>query len=556
MSEGLQKLSGEKLRAIMRSMTRNRFMGLFTGLTVTSVIQSSSATTVMLVSFVNAGLIKLREAIGVIMGANLGTTATAWIIALLGFKFSLSSIALPVVGIGVFLSFLKRSGYKNFGEFLVGFGFLFMGLDFLKASVPNIDHDSQIFYWISQYSDLGFLSVLIFLGFGVILTLVVQSSSVAMAITVTMSAKGWIPFELGAAIVLGENIGTTITAVLASIPANTNAKRAAMAHVMFNIIGVLWMLCVFPWFTELMKLIITTPATLSPAFASMLGITDFSALSPDVQNALLERSVIPDRLALFHSMFNAANILILIGFVPQIEKLVTFIVKQKADKNSTPSQRLQYISSNFAEMGELALFEGQKEVVNLANISGEMFNGFVNVFQNTDKDLSEEVKRLRNLEQETDVLAASLTSFFVQCSAHELGEDSIKLVTRNMIIVAELEDMSDSCYRLITFARKRYRKQFTDMIWQNKSFVDFCSEIKSFIDFVGKNLEHQTISKEDLEFAFKMRGKLDLIRKSLRKEAIAQMETTGATRGGILFIEVLSQCERVSAHALNILEAL
>ncbi len=557
MSDGLQKLSGEKLRAILRSMTKNRFMGLLSGLVVTSVIQSSSATTVMLVSFVNAGLIKLREAIGVIMGANLGTTATAWLIAIFAFKFSISSLALPMIGIGVFLTFVKKSEWKNLGEFMVGFGLLFMGLDFLKDSMPDMQADSAIFEWIQRYTDLGFLSVLIFLGFGVVLTLIVQSSSVAIAITITMAAKGWFGFELAAAIVLGENIGTTITAIIASIPANTNARRTAASHLTFNILGVCWMLIVYPYFIGMIEFLLPSTQNISPEFMAMNGIKDAASLAPEAMADIANRAILPDRLALFHTMFNAFNIMVLIWFVPQIEKIVVWAVRsKKEDSQITVSQKLQYISNNFKEMGELALLEGQKQVITLAKIADEMFEGFMNVFQNNDKDLSDEVKRLRALEQETDVLAMDLTSFFVQCSSHELSDQSVKLVTRNMIVVAELEDMSDACYRLITFARKRYRKQFTDMIWHTPAFVDFCSEIKSFIKFMESNLEKQTISKEDLSFALNMRSKLDLIRKSLRKEAISQMESTGATKGAILFIEVLSQCERVSSHALNILEAL
>ncbi|MBP3357508.1 MAG: Na/Pi cotransporter family protein, partial [Opitutales bacterium] len=251
MSDALQRLSGEKLRLIMRSMASNRFKGILSGTLVTSIIQSSSVTTVMVVSFVNAGLLTLREAIGVIMGANLGTTATAWIVAILGFKFSLSSIALPIVGVGMITTFCKKPGWRSTGEMMIGFGLLFMGLDFLKASVPDIGANPEALAWISHYSNMGFLSTLLFLVFGIILTLIVQSSSVAMAITVTMAAKGWISFEASAAIVLGENIGTTITALLASIPAGLTAKRAAITHTIFNVLGVVWMLAVFHWFTDL-----------------------------------------------------------------------------------------------------------------------------------------------------------------------------------------------------------------------------------------------------------------------------------------------------------------
>ena len=557
MSEGLQKLSGERLRTIMRSMTGNRFKGLFSGLVVTATIQSSSVTTVMVVSFVNAGLLTLREAIGVIMGANLGTTATAWIIAILGFKFSLSQIALPIVGVGMAISFCKKPGWRSGGEFLIGFGLLFMGLDFLKNSVPDISSNTEALRWISQYSNMGFLSVLLFLAFGVILTLLVQSSSVAMAITITMAAKGWISLDLSAAIILGENIGTTITAILSSIPASLNAKRAALAHLIFNVLGVIWMMWVFYWFVDFMCWIIPVNPAPSPETLKSVGIENFASLTGAAREAALERVALPERLAMFHTMFNLTNIFILLPFVAQIEKIACWVLKGRPDRpHRTALQRIEYLSSNLPQMGELALFEGQKEMVKLAEISGEMFNGFVYVIQNPDKDLSDEVARLRDLEQDSDKLSVALTNFYVQCSAHDLSQNSIKIVTRNMIIVPELEELCDSCYRLITLARKRYRRQFLDQMLQSAAFVEFCAEMNKFVDFADKSLNKQSISNLDLENSLKMRQKLDHVRKALRREAISQMESSGVTRGGILFIEILSACERVNSHAMNILEAM
>ena len=541
MSEGLQKLSGERLRAIMRRMTGNRFYGLLSGTLVTMTVQSSSVTTVMVVGFVNAGLLKLREAIGVIMGANLGTTTTAWIIAILGFKFSLADLALPIIGVGVISSFCKRPGWRSTGEFLVGCGLLFMGLEYLKNSVPDIQSHPE---------------VLLFLAFGVILTLVVQSSSIAVAITITMAAKGWITLDLAAAIVLGENIGTTVTALLAAIPASLSGKRAAIAHLTFNVIGVIWMLFVFYWFVDFICWLV--PATTMPTAETLkaMGITDFDSLTGAARDAALEKVAIPARLAMFHTMFNLTNICVLIGFVPQIEKFICWILKDKNYRHRTAVQRIEYLTSNGSETGELALFEGQKELVKLAELSGEMFNGFVFVIQNPDKDLSAEVARLRDLEEESDKLSVALTNFFVKCSSHDLSQNSIKIVTRNMIIVPELEALCDSCYRLITLARKRYRKQLFDEMLKSPVFIEFCSEMNEFVQFADKSLNNCAISIADLESSVKMREKLDAGRKALRREAIRQMEATGVTRGGILFIEILSACERVNSHAMNILEAM
>lgn len=544
MSDGLQKMAGEKLRAIMGSMTGNRFKGVFSGLVVTSAVQSSSATTVMVVSFVNAGLLKLREAIGVIMGANLGTTATAWIIAYFGFTFSLSSVAVPIVGIGMAATFFKKSLLKNFGEFLIGFGLLFLGIEFLKAAVPDIKAQPEIFEWIKSYTDLGFWSVLIFLAFGVLLTIVVQSSSVAMAITMTMAAKGWIGFELAAAIVLGENVGTTITAILAASTANTNAKRAAFAHLCFNLIGVLWMLLVFGYFTNFVSGIVNsffTPqaaANGAPQAPTLFGLSE--------------------KLALFHTLFNAANILLLIGFVPQLEKLARAIVKRKPnEKIDSPSERLEYLATNFGELGELCLFEGQKEVVRLAEMSTKMFNGFTDLFQKPDLDLSGQVNDLRKLEEDCDKLSYALTNFFVQCTAHELSESSTQLVVKNMVIVAELEDLSDCCYRLVTLARKRYRKQFKDRMLKSPAFVEFCGQIDQFLLYAHRMLLQQNVSEADLKNALNIREMLDKTRKSIRREVISAIDEGGTSaRGGILFVEILGQCEKIGAHAMNILEAL
>ena len=557
MSEGLQKLSGERLRSIMRTMAGNRFKGVFSGCIITTVIQASAATIIMVVGFVNAGLLTLREGIGVIMGANLGTTTTAWIIAALGFKFSIADIALPMVGVGVAIAFCKRPGWRSAGELIVGIGLLLMGLDFLKSSVPELTPDSPAIAWLQEYSNMGFLSVLLFLAFGIVLTLMVQSSSVAIAITITMAAKGWIDFDLAAAVVLGENIGTTVTANIAALTASLNAKRAAIAHLVFNVIGVIWMLFVFYWFLELIEFMVPITETPSPETIKAMGITNFDALTGAAREAALERIVIPERLAMFHTMFNFTNICLLIAFVPVIEKITCLILKGGPDrKRRTSLQRIEYLTSNIAEMGELALFEGQKELVKLAELSGEMFNGFVYVMQNPDKDLSEKVSRLRDLEQDSDKISMALTNFFVKCSSHELSQNSIKTVTRNMLIVPELEEMCDACYRLITLARKRYKRQFFDQMLQSAAFIDFCNQMNSFVEFADKSLNQTSISRDDLENSAKMRQKLDQVRKALRREAISQMESNGVTRGGILFIEILSACERVNSHAMNILEAM
>jgi len=307
MSDALLRLAGNKMRSILATMTSNRFLGIVTGFLITSVIQSSSATTLMLVSFSNASLLTLPEAISVIMGANIGTTITAWLITLLGFKVSMSSIALPLVGFGFLFTFSKKEQTKNWGGFIIGFAILFIGLQFLKDAMPNIDENPQILEFLKQYTNAGFWSVLLFLLIGTIFTLIIQSSSATMALTLIMTAQGWIPFELAAAMVLGENIGTTITANIAAIVANYQAKRTARAHLIFNVLGVIWMLALFYPFLQMISWLV-----------QKLG-----ASSPFVIAAS-----IPVAISLFHTFFNILNTFILVWFIKPISLLVEKMVPE------------------------------------------------------------------------------------------------------------------------------------------------------------------------------------------------------------------------------------
>jgi phosphate:Na+ symporter len=310
MSDALLKLAGNKMRSILATMTSNRFLGIFTGFFITSVIQSSSATTLMVVSFSNAGLLTLTESIGVIMGANISTTITAWLITILGFKVSMSAIALPLVGFGFAFTFAKKEHTKNWGNFIIGFALLFIGLQFLKEAMPDIKNNPEILEFLSKYTDLGYLSILLFLLIGTILTVVIQSSSATMALTLIMCAQGWIPFELAAAMVLGENIGTTITANLAAFVANYRAKRTARAHLVFNLIGVLWMLIFFYPFLKFVAWLTELVGSESPYITA---------------------AAIPVAIALFHTTFNIINTFLLVWFVNPIATLVEKIIPEKKD---------------------------------------------------------------------------------------------------------------------------------------------------------------------------------------------------------------------------------
>ncbi|WP_297763032.1 Na/Pi cotransporter family protein [uncultured Muriicola sp.] len=333
MSDALLLLAGNKMRGILATMTSNRFLGISTGFLITSVIQSSSATTLMVVSFSNASLLTLTESISVIMGANIGTTITAWLITILGFKVSMSAIALPLVGFGFLFMFSKKENLKNWGGFIIGFAILFIGLQFLKEAMPNINENPEILQFLNRYADMGYGSILLFLFIGTILTVVIQSSSATMALTLIMTAEGWIPFELAAAMVLGENIGTTITANLAAIVANFQAKRTARAHLIFNIIGVVWMLILFYPFLSLISWLTQRLGSESP---------------------YLNAAAIPVAISLFHTVFNVMNTFLLVWFITPIAKIVEWVVPEKLELEREIDEP-KYLNEKIAQFPETVI---------------------------------------------------------------------------------------------------------------------------------------------------------------------------------------------------------
>ena len=336
MSEGLQKVAGDRLRGILTAMTTNRVTGVLTGVLITALIQSSSATTVMVVSFVNAGLLTLAESISVIMGANIGTTVTAWIISIFGFKVDMAAFALPLLAIALPLIFSGKSNRKSIGEFIFGFSFLFMGLSYLKANAPDLNANPEMLAFVQNYTDMGFFSVLLFLFIGTILTMIVQASAATMAITLIMCANGWISLELGAALVLGENIGTTITANLAALTANSQAKRAALAHFVFNVFGVIWVLIIFHPFMVFVNWVVDT--FLHPGSAEV---------------------AISYKLSAFHSIFNICNVCLLIWGVKLIERTVCAIIRPK-EEDEEP--RLRFITGGMLSTAELSILQARKEI--------------------------------------------------------------------------------------------------------------------------------------------------------------------------------------------------
>ncbi|MDA3939719.1 MAG: Na/Pi cotransporter family protein [Spirochaetia bacterium] len=531
MSDGIQKTAGDKLKSILNMMTRNRFAAVFTGFFITALIQSSSATTVMIVSFVNAGLLNLGQAIGVIMGANIGTTITGWIVALLGFKFKITAMALPAIGIGLPFFFSKNLNRKDIGEILIGFGLLFLGLSFLKDSVPDIKSHPEILEFIQNFTGYGIGSMIFFVIIGGLITIIVQSSSAAMAITLTMAYSGWIDFPTAAAIVLGENIGTTVTAYLSSLGTSVNARRASRAHTLFNIFGVIWMLILFKPFLLFVDFIVP---------GDILSGSD--------------QSIIPAHLAMFHSLFNITNTFIGIFFIPQIAFLVRKLVPDKGISD-TEEYSFKYISTPIQDTPELFIIPVKAELYKLTEIVEKMFIRFWVVFNNPDKKFGAEVAELKSMEDYTDKMQEEITNYIIDAANDSPQSGKAERITALIRIVNELESIGDSCYSLILLAERRYQKK----IPLNKSGIDdlkpYSEIVQKFVEFIKLHL-NRYLSDKELKAAIELETEIDNQRKILRKKAQHRLQEGENVKGELLYIDMVRHMEHIGDYAMNIAEAL
>lgn len=549
MSEGVQKVAGHRMRAALAGMTGNRVSGILTGLLTTTLVQSSSATTVLVVSFVNAGLLTLFQAIGVIMGANLGTTTTAWIVALIG-KFDVAKVALPLIGIGLPIFFIGKDRGKSWGEALIGFGLVFFGLGLLKDSVPDLqtmiatepETARMVQSVMTTMNGHGFATVLMFFAAGVVLTLLVQSSSAAMAITVTCALNGWLGdintdplgvFQNSAAIVLGENIGTTVTAWLAALGANTSAKRAARAHFAFNVIGVLWCLTLFHPFSRMVWEVANhLPAALRSA------------------NESLAKSEIAFGTAIFHSSFNLANILLLVWFVPRLGRLVTWWVK---DREELPTGgKLKYIGSSLVDIGELSLAEADLAIKRMARLASDMFDGLVEVMGRPHEDLSQRVTGLKHMEDESDEMLHDITAYLIQCSTHEIGSGNALHITAMLRVVSEFEEAIDRIYRLVKIVERKYQKgrQFTPV--QEQDLAAVTVQVRTILDLACQSLS--SVDPGTLARARNIEDQVDILRKRNNKAAAQRMQTGSEVQTEMLFIDINNHFEAVANHALNVIQ--
>lgn len=531
MSEGLQKVAGDRLRSILTAMTTNRVTGVLTGVLITALIQSSSATTVMVVSFVNAGLLTLAESISVIMGANIGTTVTAWIISIFGFKVDMAAFALPLLAIALPLIFSGKSNRKSIGEFIFGFSFLFMGLSYLKANAPDLNANPEMLAFVQNYTDMGFFSILLFLFIGTILTMIVQASAATMAITLIMCANGWISLELGAALVLGENIGTTITANLAALTANTQAKRAALAHFVFNVFGVIWVLIIFHPFMELVNWVVDT---------------FFQSNNPEV--------AISYKLSAFHSIFNICNVCILIWGVKLIERTVCALIHPK-EEDEEP--RLRFITGGMLSTAELSILQARKEIHLFAERTHRMF-GMVQDLMHTEKDddFNKLFSRVEKYENISDNMELEIANYLNQVSEGRLSSES-KLQIRAMLReVTEIESIGDSCYNLArTINRKRQTNQdFTEKQYEHIHFMmKLTDDALAQMIVVVEKPEHQSI---DINKSFNIENEINNYRNQLKNQNILDVNNKEYDyQMGVHYMDIIAECEKLGDYVVNVVEA-
>jgi phosphate:Na+ symporter len=533
MSEGIQKGAGNRLRQILGSMTSNKIKGIFTGFLTTSIIQSSSATTVMVVGFVNAGLLSLKESISVIMGANIGTTITAWLVAFLGFSVSMSDYALPIFLVAVILLFTSNAQLKSWGEMLAGFALLFIGLELLKSGVPDVKGSVDSLEFLSSLSNHGVFSVIIFVLIGTLVTIIVQSSSAAMAVTILLCERGIIPYEMAAGMVLGENIGTTITANLAAIVGNVHAKRAARAHFIFNVFGVIWMVIVFPFFLDMINYLI----------------------SLKMPSPLVDQDSRPIALALFHTLFNILNVLIMVWFTNLIARTVVKMVPSKND--SDEEFRLEYIAGGVLSTPELSLLEAKKEIGKFADITSRMSQMFMDLlFEKEKKKKKKILERIQKYEVITDRLREEIMAYLGRCAEDELSKESQEKVRAYMAINNDLERIGDIFYQMSLV----YQRKEDEKIWfspeQRNNIKLMLKELDNAFVTMSNNLAAQA-TQVDLELAYKNEESINAMRDKLRKENDLMFDSEEFNvKSNVVYTDLIFSCERVGDLIINVNEEL
>lgn len=572
MSEGLQKAAGDRLRNILSAMTRNRFTGTLTGFSITALIQSSSASIVMVVSFVNAGLMTLAQSMAVIMGANVGTTFTAWIIAMFGFKVNMSIFVLPLIGISIPLLFSNKSKTKSIGEFLIGFSFLFMGLDFISSYVPDMQSNPEMFGFLQSYSQMGFTSVLIFLLTGIIVTGIIQSSAATFAITLIMCSKGWIDFNLACALVLGSHIGTTVTPLLASFSGNVAAKRTAMSHLMFNVFGVCWLLCVFnpfvditSWITEhigqgdpgsLYKTVneirATDPGTYDHLFDGTLR--DNSTVA-SIQSMQMSVSF---GLSIFHTVSSLCNLAIMIWFTKFYVKLVEKLVPAK--RKDDEEFQLKFISGGLLSATELNITQAEKEIA----VYGERVERMINMAEQLihtkgeSNDFVQLYSRLEKYEDISDRMEIEIARYLNRCSEGRLSNEGKLKIAAMLRIVSEIESIADCCLGAgkIMVRKNQSHAEFNKEIYDNvDTMFGYVREAMLNMLKLLRDIEHA--ADADIIASYNMEREINNYRNQLRTSNIENInERRYQYQAGIYYMDLVSDLERTGDYIINVVDAI
>ena len=531
MSEGLQKFAGDSLRRILTAMTTNRVTGVLTGVLITALIQSSSATTVMVVSFVNAGLLTLTQSIGVIMGANIGTTVTAWLISALGFKVDIAAFALPLLAFALPLFFSGKSSRKSIGEFVFGFAFLFMGHQSLKANAPDLGANPEMLAFVQNYTDMGFFSIILFLFIGAILTMIVQASAATMAITLIMCANGWIDYHLGVALVLGENIGTTITANLAALTGNTQARRAALAHLVFNVFGVMWVLVLFYPFTNAVSWFVTHVMKVSdPAVA------------------------VSFKLAAFHTAFNISNTFIMIWFVSLIEKTVCTLIKPKVEDEE---YRLRYITGGMLSTAELSILQAHKEISLFAERTARMFNMVKELFyEKNEETFLKTYSRIEKYENISDRMEIEIANYLTEVSEGRLSSESKEEIRIMLRAVSEIESIADSCNNLARSIKRRneFKSEFTEE--QNKHLDHMFELVSGALNRMNLILHKPELVHDDINPSYNIENEINNYRNQLKSRNIEDINNKlYRYQDGVYYMDMVSESEKLGDYVLNVVQA-
>ncbi len=573
MSEGLQKAAGDRLRNILSAMTRNRFTGTITGFLITALIQSSSASTVMVVSFVNAGLMTLAQSMAVIMGANVGTTFTAWVIALFGFKVNISAFVLPLIGLSVPLLFSNKSRTKSIGEFLIGFSFLFMGLDLISKYVPDLQSNPEMFAFLQQYSTMGFGSVLIFLAVGTVLTMIIQSSAATFAITLIMCSKGWITFDLACAMELCSTIGTTLTPFVSSLRGNVAAKRTAMGHLLFNLLGTAWVLPLFMPFTELNTWITEQLGWGNPENLFSY-VNHIQSTQPEIYDHLFDNSLpaghevlrqiavmqtsVSFGLSIFHTVFNLINLSIMIWLTGMYVKIVEKIVPSKHKEDD--EFQLKFISGGMLSASELNIAQAEKEMVVYAQRVGRML-GMSQTLVHT-KEKSEEFNhlfsRLEKYEEISDRMELEIAHYLNRCAEGRLSNEGKLRIAAMLNIVSEIESIADSCYNI---GRSLVRKQqtnaeFTPGIYQN---IDgMFSHVEDAMKGMTGLLENvENVPENELIAAYNKEREINNLRNQLRSANVQSInDQSYQYQAGIYYMDIVSDLEKTGDYIINVVDTI